>query len=242
MRVLRLRGLLAGGSVFVVLAISRAAEAQEKGRLQLSLQTTAFSYTHEETLPDSSSGAEPYESSSWKAGLEGPGLGAGVGYRWGHWLVGLRTSFSTNHLTPSTEGYAQKASQWNSQVSLLPRIEYLFGRGDVRPFVAGMVGYKHTWGSGTFDMTIDSQTYHSEANSSSDGISFGGALGLHAFLNQWFSVDPEVALLGASAKSRNDSSSTSFDDSGNVSNSEGTWKGSTNAFAIMVNVGLSGWL
>jgi len=239
MRVLRLRGFLAGGLVFVALTRSGAAEAQEKGRVQLSLQTTLFGYSHDETQPDSSSGAEAYESSSWRAGLEGPGLGAGVGYQWGHWLVGLRTSFSTNHVTPSTGAYAQTASQWNSQVSLMPRLEYLFGRGDVRPFVAGMVGYRHTWGSGVVDMTIDSQPYHSEGESSSDGITFGGALGLHGFLEQWFSVDPEVALLGASAKSRNDASSSSLDGSGNVYNS---WKGSSNAFAIMVNVGLSGWL
>ena len=74
MRVLRLRGFLAGGLVFVALTRSGAAEAQEKGRVQLSLQTTLFGYSHDETQPDSSSGAEAYESSSWRAGLEGPGL------------------------------------------------------------------------------------------------------------------------------------------------------------------------
>jgi hypothetical protein len=239
MSVKRWRGILGGGLILGAVLIPTAAQAQEKGRLQLSLQTSVFRYEHSKTEYDAPVPIDPFEFTAWRAGVSGPGLGAGVGYQWSHLLVGLRSSFSTEHFTPSS-AYAIHVSQSNSQLTLVPRVEYLIGRGELRPFIAGMVGYTHTWGSGRYDMPVASNS--SKSDSTSDGLTLGVACGLHAFLNRWFSIDPEVALLASSAKGKQHSSRPNFDDAGYVGTVTETSTSSTKDLAIMVNVGLSGWL
>ena len=166
-------------------------------------------------------------------------MGAGVGYRLSNVLVGVRASFMTQRIDDSPTRAIMNDSQTRSELSLLPRVEYLLTRGTFRPFVAGMVGYQHGWYAGSSDGR-GALPAHYAYSSTTNGISYGGAFGLHAFLSRWLSIDPELALLASSSKLTTHATALGAGESGMPSDS--TSKRTSSDIAVMLDIGLSGWV
>jgi hypothetical protein len=112
---------------------------------------------------------------------------------------------------------------------VVPRIDYVFNGGVVRPYVAAFAGYRHLWTSGS------GSSYESASRGS--GFVFGGAVGAHVFLTDSWSIDPELAVLHSG---QNGTQSTKgVTDVGSIAvGSDYT----TRDTAVMLSVGLSGWV
>jgi hypothetical protein len=174
-----------------VAAAPSAAALDLAHAVQLSLDGTLFSY---ESQSFSSSAVTPalgaapstYETTSRFSLLTG-GFGLGAGYAVSdHVLLGAQVQLS--HAKAETGDSMQvfdDASQ--SSVSFLPRVEYIFDGQTARPYLAAIAGIESTSSSVTGgDRSLPSDTQ----------FRYGGAFGVHTFLNDNLSVDPALTVLG----------------------------------------------
>lgn len=218
------------------------AHAQDRGRLQLSLQSTLLRYERLKSSPEDSA-VGPFERSFLQAGLGADsGLGAGIGYLWTDVLLGARTSFSTYHQGIEPRDTLLDASSDGAQLNVTPRVELLLARGGVRPFIAGHVGYRYTWGSGESTSSAGGTSMHYVNSSSAHGFTIGASGGVHAFLNHWLSIDPELTLLASTAKVENRSNTPQYDQNGYIGNADNTQRSTDTSLALMLTLSLSAWL
>lgn len=223
------------------LVVAEPAHAQDQGRLQLSLQSTLLRYASTKTTIEDSN-IPPVTRSLIQSGIgSDPGLGVGIGYLWTDVLLGARTSVTTYRNSSSPVGGTESTGRGTS-ISLAPRVEVLLTRGNVRPFVAGLLGYRHGWGSGESNYAIGTDTLHTSSRWSSNGFTAGAGAGVHAFLTRWLSIDPELTFLASTAKSENHSSSPNYDASGFIGNIEQTQRTTDRDLSLLLTVSLSGWL
>jgi hypothetical protein len=198
--------------------------------VQLSLQGSLVDYQKQTLTPDkdpeSTVQPENQKSSSTSFGLLGSGFGIGVGYAWDRLLLGARAQLTTT--TASREGGVEAKL---SSFGLLPRVEYMFDEGSARPFIAGLLAVDHTLSS---SKTLSGNGTSSEFENSSTRFGMGAAFGIHAFLNQAVSLDPEFSVLygegsGTATSSGQGSTSVSQDYS-------------TSVVRVLLTLGLSGWI
>ncbi|HEY1534725.1 MAG TPA: hypothetical protein VGF76_11920, partial [Polyangiaceae bacterium] len=157
-------------------------------------------------------------TSTTSYGFADLGPGIGVGYAWNNVLLGVRAQ-----LLSSSSG-ANNATN----ISLLPRLEYDFEPGQTGAFLAGILGVEHDSSSNPGISFNGMSTGNSDV-SGTDYL-FGGAFGVHAFLDPAVSLDPELTVLGASG-------STTLSSAGVPDE-----KASQSGVRVMFTLGLSAWL
>ena len=227
-----------------------ASSAEEPKRhrpeaVQLTLQGSLIDYRKTTVTldkPASSSEQPPdQDTSSTGYGILGSGLGLGIGYAWGQTLLGVRadlTSISTS--APGSDSSA-------TQLSLLPRLEYMFSLDRTRPFIAGIVGIQHSAGSTSLTSSSISPNgstvtdLTSMVDDSSTSAAIGGAFGVHAFVSRSVSLDPELTVLYTSGSGTlTGSSQTQSNSASNTSSSSQDY--SVSSLRILFSLGLSGWI
>ena len=169
---------------------------------QVTLQATALSYQKiTVTLDGANGGASASASSSLTSyGLFGSGVGAGVGYAWNNVLFGVRANYQS----------ASAGAGSASTLSLFPRLEYQTNPGETGAFIAGLLGIIH-------DSSGDS--------TSGTAYGFGGAVGVHGFIDPAVSLDPELTVVGLTG-----------------SHSAGSQTLSESGVQVLLTFGLSGWI
>ena len=197
--------------------------------VQLSLQGSLLDYQKLTVAPDQSpeSSMQPEEqkASSTSYGLLGSGFGVGVGYAWDQLLLGARAQLTTTTVSRAGGREAQA-----STVALLPRLEYMFDGGSTRPFIAALVGVEH----GSSSQSVDSSEGSGKVEDSSTRFGLGAAFGIHAFLNQAVSLDPEFSVLYGEGSG---TVKTSGDGFASLSQDY-----SLSVIRVLLTVGLSGWI
>ena len=203
--------------------------------LVLTLQGSLVDYQKQTVKPDRPDGSmidpEEQKTSVTSYGPLGAGLGFGIGYAWDQVLFGARAE-----LTHSDTSLPSGAEGALTQVSLLPRLEYMFNTDTTRPFIAGILGIQHT--AVTSTVTVASQfggATQAKLDDSSTRFAIGGAFGLHTFLNRSVSLDPELTLLYTSG------SGTVKDATEGVSNPD-SQDYSISVVRVLFSIGLSGWI
>ncbi|MEP7052813.1 MAG: hypothetical protein ABJB12_20765 [Pseudomonadota bacterium] len=170
---------------------------------QVTLQATALSYEKFTFKPDGG-GTASSSTSVTDFGLFGSGMGAGVGYAWDNVGLGVRASIQNISVE----------SRSVTTLSLFPRLEYQANPGATGAFVAALLGVTHS----------------SADNSSSTLYGFGGALGVHGFVDPAVSIDPELTVMGLTGSQS--VSGTGFLDQG----------ASQSGVQVLLTLGLSGWI
>jgi hypothetical protein len=185
----------------------------------------------EDKSPTSSADPPEVKTSQTGYGPLGAGLGFGIGYAWDQVLLGARAELTHVDLSPPNGNDGSL-----TQVSLLPRIEYMFNRDTARPFIAGILGIQYTGTSQTLS-TVDLRGNPSSTKleDSSTRLAVGAAFGLHGFLKRSVSLDPELTVLYSTG------SGTVKDASDNASDAQSQGY-SINIVRVLFSVGLSGWL
>ena len=166
-----MRTVLIALGVLTFLASTASAQAID-GSLRLHLEVPVLGYQSQELTAD---GAD--DGASISIVTVGPStstLGFGLGYGLSDMLV-LGTNVALQHTSVSPE---EGDSASTTSVQLLPYIEAVFGQGSARPFVGGNLMLQIRSGENT------------------DATMFGlGALGgVHAFLNEWVSLDVSARI------------------------------------------------
>ncbi|HWZ91170.1 MAG TPA: outer membrane beta-barrel protein, partial [Polyangiaceae bacterium] len=172
--------------------------------MQLSLDGTLFSYESLTSTPEAQpqpqfggGGSQPLSSTTTSTNFSfmGSGFGFGIGYAPSdHVLLGAQLELSHGHQQDSTA--TQVTSDLSTtRVALLPRVEYVFRGEAARPYFALEVGVE----------SVSTSTASSNATLSSTDYLYGGAFGVHLFLNDYFSFDPALTVLGVSGSGQSDS-------------------------------------
>ena len=222
----------------VAASVAHAQEAPEGAEVQepqtgrealvLTLQGSLVDYQKQTVKADKPSGSsvdpEEQKTSNTSYGPLGAGLGFGIGYTWDQVLLGVRAE-----LTNSDTSLPGGSDVSLTQVSFLPRLEYMFSTDTARPFVAGIVGIQHTSASNTFDGSGSSKL-----EDSSTRFAIGGAFGLHAFANRSVSIDPELTALYSSGSGTLKSSSSQ--------NPDRSQDYSISNVRVLFSLSLSGWI
>ncbi|HEX2881654.1 MAG TPA: hypothetical protein VHO25_19145, partial [Polyangiaceae bacterium] len=116
-------------------------------------------------------------------GLASPSWGIAGGYAiTDHFLLGLRTTLehATTEITGTQTGFPASKSDYTA-VSFAPFLKVMMMKGSVVvPYGTGTIGYRK--------VTTDTGT-------DTDGVSFGGGLGLLIFPNPFFSIEPAASLV-----------------------------------------------
>src|SRR6478736_136188 len=230
-------------------ALPVSARHYSREALQLTLQGSLVDY-HTAKMSLDKSAIDPVQTtdqstSSTGYGVLGSGLRVGVGFLWGSVLFGVRADLTTT----SSSGAGVDSSA--TQVSVLPRFEYSFGRDRSRPFIAVMAGVLYSYGSSSLTvpgLSIDGHPPISptlKTGDSSTRGALGGAFGVHAFVSEAVSLDPELTVLYSSGSgtltssgqdlSYSDSTSPGYQSSRSQDYSVSGWR-------VLLSLGLSGWL
>jgi len=242
-KVVRLGGCRALGFAAVMMASAASAEEAPETRaqpadplsggdeaLQLTLQGSLLDYQKHTFTPNQGDGSstqpEERKTSATSYGLVGSGLGIGLGYAWDQLLVGARAQLTTTSVSPAGGGETQ-----SSTVALFPRVEYMFKDASSWPFIAGLLSIDHASSSQT---SANNGAGTATIDDSSTRLGFGAAFGIHAFLNQAVSLDPEIAVLYSAG-----SGSTKISGEGLASSSLDY---SLSTVRVLLSVGLSGWI
>lgn len=230
----RVRGTVCLGCSLLGLAVAPRAHAKGlAGATEVQLRTELFEYQSSKSTssatnappgvpmpgPTSSSG----QGSSF--GLMGSGYGVELGYFISdHVQLGAGLQFSHGHSSGDALGFSSNLTN----LSLVPRLEYLFDGERVRPYLAGFGGYQRAWYSSS-ESDFDSK-------SGSSGFVFGGAVGAHVFLGDSWSLDPELAI---QRTSRDGTQSTTGPS--DVSSVTYEYDSTFRATSVVLSIGLSGW-
>lgn len=245
-----MRGGVCWGLGFAALASAGAAHAQEaeaqdaygaahsKGHeaLQLTLQGSLVDYVKQTVKPDKPEGStidpDELKTSSTSFGVLGPALGVGVGYAWDQVLFGVRANLA--NVDTSSPGGRDTSG---TQISLLPRLEYMFNTDQTRPFIAGLVGIEHLSSTTPSAIVVQNGQLSTigKTEDSATAFAIGAAFGVHAFLNHSVSLDPEFTLLYASG------SGTVKDATEGVTDPQSQGY-SLSAVRVLFSLGLSGWI
>ena len=198
--------------------------------LQLSLQGSLLDYQKQTATAEMPAGssANPAEqkSSSTSFGLLGSGFGVGIGYAWGPVLLGARAQFASTKVSPAGGGEEQA-----STIALVPRLEYQFDQGWARSFIAALFAVQH---SSSSRGSANTNAGFQQIENSSTRFGMGAAFGIHAFLNQAVSLDPELSVLyaeGSGTAKGSGGSSTPVSQDYSLSN-----------IRVLLTLGLSGWI
>jgi hypothetical protein len=229
-------GVCLGCGLFGV-ALAPCAQARGlAGATELQLKTTLLQHDSSRstaTVASSTPGVpqpllSPTHETSTSLGLMGSGYGAEVGYFVSdHFELGAGLQLTHGHSSGS--GVPTDFSSSSTSLSFVPRIDYVFSGAVVRPYVAAFAGYSHRWTSGSGG-SYDSSTH-------SSGFVFGAAIGAHFFLGDSWSFDPELAVLRAGDDGTQ--STRGMTDAGPITMD---YESKTRDTAVMLSVGLSGWL
>jgi hypothetical protein len=145
-------------------------------------------------------------------GLASPSWGIAGGYAISNYFaLGLRTTFehATTEITGTQTGFPSTKSDYTA-VSFAPFFKVMMMKGSVVvPYGTGTIGYRK--------VTTDTGT-------DTDGVSFGGGLGLLIFPNPFFSIEPAASVI--------------LD---KVEPAAGTGSSSTST-GVYITLALSGWL
>ncbi len=159
-----------------------AAQAQEvDGAFRFQLSSDVFA-TEKLTITPKEGDGDEIEG-SWSGMTLGSGIGASLGFAANESLVlALNLGMSTE--TTTIDDLDQKEER--TIVRLLPRAEYLFGSGTVRPYLLGTMGMRSV------------STTSGDWESTSSGFVYGAGFGVHVFAAEHITFSPEIALLGMS--------------------------------------------
>jgi hypothetical protein len=232
------RWCLCCGLGFAGVAVVGAAHAQEADdakassasggheALQLTLQGSLVDYQKQSVTPDNPDGSAVQSAeqttSTTGFGFLGSGLGVGVAYAWDRILFGARVDLTT--LKASSSGVDTSVTQ----ISLLPRLEYMFTLDAARPFLAGIVGVEHS--ATSTPVPLGDAAGIQALDSSSTSFAIGGAFGVHGFLSRSVSLDPEFTVMyAAGSGSASVPGSTAVDYS-------------IHSVRLLFSLGLSGWI
>lgn len=225
----RLRSILCILSALAALALPTTARA-DGPRLQLTFDGSLLSYrrtkeSFEEPVNDNLVGGPTRRVETHGAatsfGLLGSGVGVGAGYLLTpHWLIGLRgqLTYGTSSNDHSTD------EDHKTELGVLPRVEYMFGRATVRPYLAALAGVQR---SASREKRLGESTERS-------GTFFeaGGSFGIRCFLLESLSLDPAFTFTGytGSLKTTSSLNRTTAVDS------------DVSGLRVVLSLGLSGWL
>jgi hypothetical protein len=202
-----LAGVLGG---VCVTSFGGAAAAQSLERVSLGLETGIFSVQSETLTLEGFTGS--FDQSTTAFGIGGLGFGLNLaGGASDNVVIGLEALVST--ATTELDGSQADALQ----ATLQPRVEYVFGSGAFRPFIAGLLGYH------------SSSTTSGELEITSSLFSYGAGVGAHGFIADSFSIDPLLsfqALTGSRTLPSTTGGSVTPDSSGSL---------------IALTVAFSGW-
>jgi Outer membrane protein beta-barrel domain len=221
------------GCGFTALAVAQRAQAKSlagSGRIQLKTEVVDYQSSDDTSRATNPPPGGPelgpisLQRSNTSFGLMGAGYGAEMGYFVSdHFELAAGLLLSHGH----SSGVGMGSSDATS-ISLMPRLEYAFGGGRLRPYVAVFGGYQHSWSSNESAFFV--------SNSDSSGFVFGAGLGAHLFVGDSWSLDPEIAL-------RRSSQSGTISTTG-VADTADTTSGydeTSRATALVLSIGLSGW-
>ena len=206
------------GASFFVLSFASAKDATARdfdGVVHLSLDGSILDYRSVSLAANEIGSSDSATSSTASYGIVGSGLGFGVG-------IGItsRCLLGAKLVVAGTTLGGAYGDQQATSVQLTPRIEYVFGRGTARPFIAGLIGIDHE--------------YESVPEASATSFAAGGGAGVHLFLTPSFSLDPSFTVLGYAGSERVTGASTAF--------GADSLDYSLTGYRILLSIGMSGWL
>jgi len=225
------RGVMCLGCGLFGLAIAPCARAKGlAGASELQLKTNAFMYNKYDAHSTSTAGSSGVvlpaasSSSSTSSGFGLFGSGSGVGY--GYFLTNQLKLGADVFVVHAHTGGGVLGAVDSTNLSLLPRAEYVLGGDRVRPYIAALAGYSHLWSSNDGSYTYSGQ---------SSGFTFGGGVGAHVFLGDSWSIDPELSLQRTIQSGNSTGHGTS--DPSSAYETEST----SHQTALLLQIGLSGW-
>ena len=207
----------------------QAETSRGRQAVQLSLSGSLIDYQKQTLTPgaaaDDSPQPDSQEASSTSYTLAGPGVGMGVGYAWAQLLIGARVQLGSTMVSRFSGAEAK-----SSTISFVPRVEYMVGGESARPFAAALFAIDHSSSSQPVAGSDGSGTLED----SSTRLGIGAALGIHGFLNQAVSLDPELSVMYSEG-----SGSAKVSGGGFTPTSQDY---SLSTIRVLFSLGLSGWI